>query len=190
MIWSERTDGLTRPASTWLMKPLVSSPPASCAWLIPSSLRAARTRSPSVLGAWTVSGRLATDAPPYGDRSERRSTRPPVDSTQDSEAGAAHNWEDEEMRPIRSRLARALALAFLLTFSLQGSVAFADDPVVDPTVPPPDPAPVVDPAPSADPAPAPTVPEDPGFGGGGLPGLPESPGGPVPTTPEDPGFGG
>ncbi|TMC79613.1 MAG: hypothetical protein E6J09_01540 [Chloroflexi bacterium] len=84
------------------------------------------------------------------------------------------------MRPIRSRLARALALAFLLTFSLQVSVALADDPVVaDPTAPP------------ADPAPAPTVvPEDPGFGGGGIPGLPENPGGLVPTTPEDPGFGG
>ncbi len=85
------------------------------------------------------------------------------------------------MRLICSRLARALALAFLLTFSLQVCVALADDPVVaDPTNPP------------ADPAPAPTtVPEDPGFGGGGLPGLTENPGGGlVPTTPEDPGFGG
>ena len=82
------------------------------------------------------------------------------------------------MRPIRSRLARALGLAFLLSFSLQVSVALADDPVVaDPTAPP------------ADPAPAPVVPEDPGFGGGGLPGIPEHPGGLVPTTPEDPGFG-
>ena len=84
------------------------------------------------------------------------------------------------MRPIRSRLARALTLAFLLTFSLQVSVALADDPVVpDPTAPPAEPAPA-----------PPTVPEDPGFGGGTLPGVPENPSGPVPTTPEDPGFGG
>lgn len=81
------------------------------------------------------------------------------------------------MRPIRSRLARALALAFLLTFSLHVKVALADDPVVsEPTAPP------------ADPAPAPTtVPEDPGFR---LSAIPEKSGGLVPTTPEDPGFGG
>ncbi len=95
------------------------------------------------------------------------------------------------MRPIRSRLARALAVAALLTFSLQVSVALADDPVVsDPTAPDPvaepaAPDPVVEPAP----APVPDVPEDPGFGDE-LPGLPESPGDLVPTTPEDPGFGG
>jgi hypothetical protein len=92
------------------------------------------------------------------------------------------------MRRIRSRLARALALGALLSFSLQVSVALADDPVVsDPTAPDP----VAEPAaPVAEPAPAPaSVPEDPGFGGE-LPGLPESPGDLVPTTPEDPGFGG
>jgi hypothetical protein len=110
------------------------------------------------------------------------------------------------MRPIRSRLARALAIATFVTFSLQVSVALADDPVVsDPTAPDPvaepavadpiaEPAvadPIAEPAaPAAEPAPAPeSVPEDPGFGDE-LPGLPESPGDIVPTTPEDPGFGG
>lgn len=79
------------------------------------------------------------------------------------------------MRPIRSRLARALALAFLLIFSLQVTVALADDPVVsDPTAAP------------TDPAPAPTVPEDPGFL---PPAVPENPAPIVPLTPEDPGFG-
>jgi hypothetical protein len=101
------------------------------------------------------------------------------------------------MRPIRSRLARALAIATFVMFSLQVSVALADDPVVsDPTAPDPigEPAvadPVAEPAaPAAEPPPVPdSVPEDPGFGDE-VPGLPESPGDIVPTTPEDPGFGG
>ena len=100
------------------------------------------------------------------------------------------------MRRIRSRLARALALAALLSFSLQVSVALADDPVVsDPTAPDPvaepaAPDPVAAPAaPAAEATPVPDVPEDPGFGDE-LPGLPESPVDLVPTTPEDPGFGG
>lgn len=99
------------------------------------------------------------------------------------------------MKPFRSRLARALVLAFLLLFSLQVGVALADDPVVtDPTAVPTEPvaAPAVPPDPVAAPAPDPvapptTVPEDPGFV---PPAVPENPTPTVPTTPEDPGFGG
>src|SRR5437762_12379105 len=45
-------DGRTSPASIWLMNPLVSSSPASWAWLKPASRRAARTRSPRVCPAF------------------------------------------------------------------------------------------------------------------------------------------
>src|ERR1700716_1011715 len=58
MCWSERMDGRTRLDSIWLMNPLVSSSPASCAWLSPASRRAERTRSPSVFPA------LGTSAAP------------------------------------------------------------------------------------------------------------------------------
>ena len=55
-------------------------------WLIPSPRRAARTRSPNVVGVWTVSGLLTTHAP----RSETELTGVGVDHVR----SASVDWRD------------------------------------------------------------------------------------------------
>src|SRR5919204_5975553 len=119
------------------MKPLVSSSPASWAWLMPRSRRAVRTRSPRPgVGAVSMvptvllcdrTDRQASCLSPSAafsvDRLDRRYRTP---SRADNPPNGGQGRGETKMKRVAALLTRAVLAALLLT-SVFGGLARADD---------------------------------------------------------------